>query len=72
VYSFTIAHSPGGPGFETVPYAVAVIELEEQLGLLAIGHVTDCAPSELEIGMAVRVHFEAIDDDIVLPQWRRR
>lgn len=71
MYSFAIAHTPGGPGFEIVPYAVAVIELDEQPGLLTVGNVTDTDPHDLEIGLRVAVHFETLDG-VALPQWHRR
>lgn len=69
VYGFSIMHLPGVPGFEP-PYAVAVVELEEQVGLLTVGNVLDCAHDDVRVGMPVEVAFETVGDDIVLPQWR--
>jgi uncharacterized OB-fold protein len=70
VYSFSIMRMPGIPGFDS-PYAVAVVELDEQPGLITIGNVLDCPVEDLEIGMRVEVTFEDVGEDIVLPQWRR-
>src|SRR5687767_7393873 len=40
VYSWSVMHSGGNPGFETkIPYVVLVVELEEQAGLITIGNL---------------------------------
>ena len=67
VYTFTIAHSPPHPVFaEHCPVAIAVVELEE--GPRMISNIVDCDPAAVEIGMAVRVVFEEIEDsDVILP-----
>jgi len=70
VYSYSVNHLPGVPGF-TPPYAVAIIELAEQQELLTVGNVLDCPVDELEVGMPVRVTFEKLNDEITLPQWKR-
>lgn len=72
VFAWSVMHQPGVPGFdEQIPYAVVLIELAEQPGLLAVGQVVDCAPDELRPGLAVEVCFEE-RGDVVLPQWRQR
>jgi uncharacterized protein len=72
VFSWSVMHQRGVPGFdELIPYAVVLIELDEQPGLLAVGHVIDCPPADLFVGLAVEVCFEE-RDHVVLPQWRRR
>ncbi|MGE0386059.1 MAG: Zn-ribbon domain-containing OB-fold protein [Gammaproteobacteria bacterium] len=71
LYSFSVMHMTGSPGFDTLPYAVAIVELDEQPGLITVGHVLDCAPGELRIGMRLEVDFEDLGDGVVLPQWRR-
>jgi uncharacterized protein len=71
VFTWSVMHQHGVPGFDQqIPYAVALIELAEQSGLLAVGHVIDCSPDELRVGLEVEVCFEECDR-IVLPQWRR-
>jgi uncharacterized OB-fold protein len=71
VYSWSVMHSGGNPGFEDKrPYAVLVVELEEQPGLFTIGNLFDAEPDELEIGLPLEVTWEDIDDEITLPQWR--
>lgn len=69
IYGFSIMHLGGVPGFEP-PFAVAVVELAEQPGLLAVGNVFDCAHEDLRVGMPVEVTFEVLDDGVTLPQWR--
>jgi uncharacterized OB-fold protein len=70
IYSYSVMHLPGVPGF-TPPFAVAVVELAEQPGLLTVGNVLGCPPEELAIGMPVRVTFEDLSDSVTLPQWTR-
>lgn len=49
-----------------LPYVVAVIELEEGPRMLSrLAGVRD--PDSLKCGMAVKVHFEALSDEVVLP-----
>jgi uncharacterized OB-fold protein len=62
-------HLPGVPGFEP-PFAVAVVELDEQPGLLTVGNVLHCDPADIVVGMPVEVTFEALDDAVTLPQWQ--
>ena len=72
IYSRVICHPPVLPAFQDrVPYAVVLVELEEDPTLRMLGNVLDCAPEELEIGMPVRVDFQDLDQDISLPQWRK-
>ena len=71
VYSWSVMHSPGNPGFEDrLPYVVLVVELDEQRGLFTIGNVFDCDVEDLEIGLPLEVTWEEVSDAITLPQWR--
>ena len=36
-----------------------------------VGEVVDVADDEIEIGMALRVDYNRIDDELTLPVWRR-
>jgi len=69
IYGFSIMHLPGVPGFEP-PFAVAVVELQEQAGLLTVGNVVNCAFEDIAVGMPVEVTFEVINDAVTLPQWQ--
>jgi len=72
VYSRVICHPPVLPAFAPrAPYAVVLVELEEDATLRMLGNVLDCPPEEIEIGMPVQVDFQQLTDEITLPQWRR-
>ncbi len=69
VFSWTTVAQPFLPQFASlVPYAVAVIELEE--GVRMVSWVTDVTPEQLEIGMAVEVVFDDVTSEVTLPKFR--
>ena len=71
VYSRVVCHPPLLPAFQAMaPYAVVLVELEEDPRLRLVGNVLGCYPERVRIGMPVRVAFEAVSDEIRLPQWR--
>lgn len=67
VYSYTVLHRAGRPGFEAdVPYVVALIELDE--GPRVMTNVVGCDPSTVRIGQ--RVHLVVEDrGEITVPQF---
>jgi uncharacterized OB-fold protein len=65
VHTFTLNHQPWIPGYDP-PYAVAIVELEEQEGLRLMTNVVGCPPEDVHVGMPVRVTFEH-HDDVWLP-----
>ena len=65
VHTFTLNHQPWIPGYDP-PYAVAIVELEEQEGLRLMTNVVGCPPEDVRVGMPVRVTFEH-HDDVWLP-----
>jgi uncharacterized OB-fold protein len=58
VASFTLNHQPWVPAPDH-PYAIAIVEIEEQPGLRLMTNVVHCPPESVRIGMPVRVVFEA-------------
>ena len=68
VYSYTVVWRPQMPAFE-VPYVVALVELDEQPGLVLLANIVQVAPDRVEIGMRVDVTFENRGDHVV-PQFR--
>lgn len=70
VYSYTVTHTRV-PGFEP-PFAVALVELEEQRGLRMVSNLVDVAPEDVRIGMPVQVSFQPVAEDVWLPVFRRR
>ena len=61
VASFTLNHQPWVPAPDH-PYAIAIVEIEEQPGLRLMTNVVNCPPEAVTIGMPVRVVFERHDD----------
>lgn len=64
--TYTENHQPWIPGFDP-PYIIAIVELNEQVGLRLTTNLVNIAIEDVEIGMPLRVTFEPRDDDIYLP-----
>lgn len=78
IWSFVVAHSPTLPAYEPfVPFPVAVIELQDAPGLRMVGNlvaseqaaINSVDPSSLSIGQTVRVVFQSVAPDVLLPRW---
>ena len=61
VWSYTINHQRWSPDLE-VPYALAIVEFPEQLGLRMTTRLVDIEVDEVTIGLPVRVRFEPVAD----------
>jgi uncharacterized protein len=60
VWTFTVVHRPGHPAWAAeVPYALAIVELEE--GPRLIANIVGCHPRDVRVGMPVSVVFEQRD-----------
>ncbi len=57
VFTFTINHQPYNPAVPP-PYAIAIVELAEQVGLRFTTNIVNVELDAIEIGMPVRVVFE--------------
>jgi len=69
VYSFARVHQVFHPGFAgEVPYNVAMIDLDEDVRLIA--NVVGQPDSALEIGQRVTVVFDQITEEVALPRFR--
>ena len=69
VYALSIQHKPAFPGLAgRVPYAVALIDLDE--GVRLMSNVVGCDVDDVVIGMPVEVTWEALSDGRNLPQFR--
>ena len=64
VWSYTVNHQSWDG--TTEPYAIGLVELDEQTGLRLTTNVVGCPPEDVHIGMRVRVTFEH-HDDVWLP-----
>jgi uncharacterized protein len=58
------------PGFaKIVPYTATIIEMEGRVRL--VSWVVDCPPEELHLGQEVKVFFDDVTEEVVLPKFRR-
>ncbi|HUC37008.1 MAG TPA: OB-fold domain-containing protein [Acidimicrobiales bacterium] len=64
LYSWTVVWRPQHPSF-VVPYAPAVVELDE--GWYLLSAVVGCEDDELSIGMRLEVEFHPVSEEITLP-----
>lgn len=69
IYTYTI-NRRGANAFmaERTPYAVAIVELEEGVRLMA--NIIGSRLEDIHVGKPVKVVFEAASDDITLPQFK--
>ena len=67
LYSWTVVWRPQHPAFR-VPYAPAVVELEE--GAFLMTAMIGCEPEDLRAGMRVEVEFHPADAEMTLPYFR--
>jgi uncharacterized OB-fold protein/acyl dehydratase len=64
VHSYVVNHYPQVPAFE-YPLVVALIDLDE--GTRLVSNLVDIEPGDVQIGMAVAVHWLDAGDDLTLP-----
>jgi 3-oxo-4,17-pregnadiene-20-carboxyl-CoA hydratase alpha subunit len=67
VFSYVVHHHPPVPG-KTLPFVVALVELEE--GVRMLGELIDVDVSAVRVGMPVQVALTRIDDELTMPHWR--
>lgn len=66
LYTWSVVHRNDLPPFgDRVPYVAAVVELEE--GPRMITNVVESGFDLLEVGMALRVAYQPISDDVTIP-----
>ena len=71
VYSFTVIHKAVIPTLgESVPYAVAVVELDGAPGTRLVTNLVDIEIEEISIGMRVEVAWDDVAPDVTLPRFR--
>ncbi|MCW2732056.1 MAG: DNA-binding protein [Mycobacterium sp.] len=66
VFSFVVHHAPKVPG-RTLPFVIALIELEE--GVRMLGELRNTDPAGVEIGMPVRAMYIDFPANDVGPAW---
>jgi hypothetical protein len=67
LYSWTVVWRPQHPSFQ-VPYAPAIVELDEGFWLMTA--VIGCDHEDLRAELPVAVEFHPANDDVVLPYFR--
>jgi uncharacterized OB-fold protein len=74
VHSYTVVHYPVNAALaESVPYAVVLVELDDDPGIRVVGNILGCDPGEVRIGLSVEATWEARSDaegTVHLLQWR--
>lgn len=63
VHSFTINHQPWDGSDE--PWAIVLVELDEQEGLRLTSNMVNCDNDKVRIGMPVHVVFQQYDDTFI-------
>jgi uncharacterized OB-fold protein len=80
IWSFVVAHPPLLPAYAALaPYNVVVVTLDEDPTIRLVGNlvgteegpINQIDPATIEIGQPVRVVFQRLDGDVVLPRWQR-
>jgi uncharacterized OB-fold protein len=66
VHSFTVNEQNWNPTMPP-PYVVALVELDDQVGLRLMTNIVNCDPSSVAIGQRVRVTFEEHAGDTWIP-----
>jgi uncharacterized protein len=66
VFSFVVHHAPKVPG-RTLPFVIALVELEE--GVRMLGELRGVDPAAVEVGLPVRVTFIDMPESATGPAW---
>jgi uncharacterized OB-fold protein len=66
VFSFVVHHAPKVPG-RTLPFVIALVELEE--GVKMLGELRNVDPATVEIGMPVRATYIDFPEGDSGPAW---
>lgn len=71
VYSFTVIHKAVIPTLaDSVPYIVAVVELDGAPGARLVTNLVEVDPADVSIGMPVEVAWDDVTPDVTLPRFR--
>lgn len=68
IHSWVTYNESPHPAFEA-PYSVVLVELDE--GVRIVSNPAGIEPDELQVGMAVEVTFEQVDDDLTVYKFKR-
>jgi uncharacterized protein len=66
VYTYTVVrHATHAALADRIPYVIALVELAE--GPRIVTGIVGCDPGDVRAGMAVRVRFDDVTDEVALP-----
>jgi uncharacterized OB-fold protein len=69
LYSWVVATHPVHASLvDQVPYVVGLVELEE--GVRVVANIDGCPPEDVTADMPVELYFEALHEDVRLPNFR--
>ena len=72
IYTYTVVHHPAHPDIGPhLPYNVVVVAFPECDGVRLVSNVIDVPPDELQVGLRVRLAWEAHGEGVYLPRFRR-
>ena len=70
VYTFNVTRQALIPLLRpSIPYVIAVVEMEGAPGVRLVGNVIDVEPGQVRIGMPVRVAWDDVDDETTIPRF---
>jgi uncharacterized OB-fold protein len=70
VYTYTVVMNSQFPDFaDSVPFVVAVIELDDAPGARLFSNVVNIDPAKVTIGMPVRVVYDDVSDTVSIPRF---
>ena len=71
VHAFAIPHRHPNRAFgESVPFVVALVELEEGVRMMSNLVEVDPTPEAVKVGMAVEIVYDDVTDEVTLPKFR--
>ena len=68
IYSYTVVHQAYGAFADTVPFIIAIVELEE--GVRMMTQIVATLREEIAIGKPVSIIYHKISDDVILPYFQ--
>lgn len=70
VYTYTIVHHASHSAVsENLPYVVALVEFPALPGVRLVTNITDLPPTEVHIGMRVKLWWDDIGDGMFIPRF---
>lgn len=68
IYSYTVVHQAYGAFADTVPFVIAIVELEEEVRMMT--QIVATPREEIAIGKPVNIIYHRISDDVTLPYFQ--